>query len=669
MAKTEDAEAMWMAAQLEANMHLDGVDDVDEELLRDVPCANDALPPQEGVTMGMPLGTTFSAVAGASASTWDGPSGVAALQATKTTTNAPEAATKGVCAFPPLSQMSFMLRGDNGVVRWLTASGLEERRASRKRGREAGEGANEPECDMEKAEEEEEEFTLSVARDLRRMRSGGGGGLGYVNVPALLQELYEEASTTAAAILSSGLQQERQQQQQQQQKRQQQEGDTLWVIKYSPKRFRDLLSDDAINLKLLQWMKSWDAYIFQDTSSASGTAPAAAAAAASLRPDDRLAVLVGPPGVGKTTLAHVLAVHCGYEPIEINASVDRAASRMENAIQLALAPARGRRRAVPSASSALAADGGAAAAAREEEGTSLVDMLLRPKCLIIDEMDGIAANVATFLLQQDIHCPVLCLCNDYYVPSLRPLRRQCQHVYHFPPIRPQRLLSRLSEITEREGLAVSQAVLADLVQSSNGDVRCCLNTLQFLYRHVSQSAEAVGALQLIREMHGKDSTLGLWETWRTVLERKERGRYIQLLRKEYGMDYEAAVMAGSKNASAANGAGIVRASGQHEKELQQHQQGRVTLGFRVDPGHVYVSRVVQQCADTSTLLDGLQEYYLQRPYADYSLRRTRDMADAFSFQDHLSTCAHRHAASAALIPFAEQYAHTTAAACFSRCST
>jgi broad-specificity NMP kinase len=33
--------------------------------------------------------------------------------------------------------------------------------------------------------------------------------------------------------------------------------------------------------------------------------------------------MYGPPGTGKTTLTHFLAYHCGYEPVEINASDDR----------------------------------------------------------------------------------------------------------------------------------------------------------------------------------------------------------------------------------------------------------------------------------------------------------------------------------------------------------
>lgn len=46
--------------------------------------------------------------------------------------------------------------------------------------------------------------------------------------------------------------------------------------------------------------------------------------------NSRAAMLSGPPGVGKTTSARVVANACGYEIIEYNASDDRGKSIIES---------------------------------------------------------------------------------------------------------------------------------------------------------------------------------------------------------------------------------------------------------------------------------------------------------------------------------------------------
>lgn len=38
-------------------------------------------------------------------------------------------------------------------------------------------------------------------------------------------------------------------------------------------------------------------------------------------------------GLGKTTISHVVARHCGYRPFEINASDDRTATALQSRIQ------------------------------------------------------------------------------------------------------------------------------------------------------------------------------------------------------------------------------------------------------------------------------------------------------------------------------------------------
>ena len=64
-------------------------------------------------------------------------------------------------------------------------------------------------------------------------------------------------------------------------------------------------------------------------------------------------------GLGKTTLAHIIARHCGYRPVEINASDDRTVTTLQ---------------------------------ARVIDAVQMQAVMgaCRPNCVIIDEIDGAA---------------------------------------------------------------------------------------------------------------------------------------------------------------------------------------------------------------------------------------------------------------------------------------
>ncbi|KAK9474874.1 uncharacterized protein V1510DRAFT_410903, partial [Dipodascopsis tothii] len=89
---------------------------------------------------------------------------------------------------------------------------------------------------------------------------------------------------------------------------------------------------------------------------------------------------------------------------------------------------------------------------------------------------------AAVLLQR----PIVAICNDPYAASLRTLRPLAELVsYKRAPT--GALVARLREVCAAEGLALTGRKLSKLVEAMDGDMRSCLNVLQF-----GRGAQAAG---------------------------------------------------------------------------------------------------------------------------------------------------------------------------------
>eukprot|EP00494_Astrolonche_serrata_P026546 UN26808 len=166
-------------------------------------------------------------------------------------------------------------------------------------------------------------------------------------------------------------------------------------------------------------------------------------------------LLSGPPGTGKTTLAHILAKHCGYNTVEINASDDRTSKKLKEKIEGALEM------------QALFSDG-------------------KPNLIILDEVDGVAGSensntigIITKLVAAGLKRPIICICNDLYAKALYPLKPICE-IFRFKPPLQRKLVTRLQGICRKEKVHAEYNALTALATLTSRDIRSCLHTLQFL---------------------------------------------------------------------------------------------------------------------------------------------------------------------------------------------
>eukprot|EP00041_Stephanoeca_diplocostata_P006930 m.95929 g.95929 ORF g.95929 m.95929 type:complete len:1017 (-) comp16625_c0_seq2:77-3127(-) len=309
----------------------------------------------------------------------------------------------------------------------------------------------------------------------------------------------------------------------------------LWVDKFSPKRYIDLVSDESKNRELLRWVKSWDKVVFGRGVKPHGTVPATAekapgpinphAGAAGL--DDtvpKIALVSGPPGVGKTTLAHVVARHCGYATVEVNASDDRSVqafrTRIRNAVQM-----------------------------RE-----VLSMENRPNCLVLDEIDGAtkaAINVLITMLKSStaggktaddadaaaskkkskkntlLRRPIICICNDIHAPALRALRKIALEIV-LPPLSSSALTSRLSAVCRLAGVKAEARSLSALCDVAGGDIRSCLSTLQFSTMKTKRFT-----MDSMSEFLGhKDKDVGLFTVFDRIFTKRDSVRTLKRARIE-----------------------------------------------------------------------------------------------------------------------------------------
>ncbi|KAG0649130.1 Chromosome transmission fidelity 18 [Hyphodiscus hymeniophilus] len=261
----------------------------------------------------------------------------------------------------------------------------------------------------------------------------------------------------------------------------------MWTEKYRARNFMELVGDDRTHRQVLRWLKAWDPIVFPKSGKPKPTVSKRPGAEAEEEKSHRkILLLTGPPGLGKTTLAHVCARQAGYEVMEINASDERSRDVVKGRIRTSVGTE--------------SVKTGATITSK----TGHVHKNAHPLCVVVDEVDGVVggsggsgdggfikALIDLILLDQKnssavaanpgyakkkkkgddfrLMRPLILICNDVYHPALRPLRQSSfAEIIHVrkPPL--DAVVTRMKSVFEKEGVVCDSDAVRRLCEATWG---------------------------------------------------------------------------------------------------------------------------------------------------------------------------------------------------------
>ena len=222
----------------------------------------------------------------------------------------------------------------------------------------------------------------------------------------------------------------------------------MWSEIYRPARVQDMIGNEDERLTVMKWLSAW----------VSGSKPL---------------LLIGPPGVGKTTLVHALARQLDYDLIEMNASDTRNRDQLE----LLIAPI-------------------------------LVNTSIFGKktLLFLDEVDGISGREDTggiesiLRLMKKPSIPVIMAANnkDTKIKELAKLSKTIQ----FNAVTPRLLMLLLDSVIREQGNKLSISEKSAIVDKAHGDIRLLLNILQAKLSGYDKTTTSKAEIEIAEAVNG-----------------------------------------------------------------------------------------------------------------------------------------------------------------------
>ncbi len=211
----------------------------------------------------------------------------------------------------------------------------------------------------------------------------------------------------------------------------------MWSEKHRPQIISDMVGNEESRAAIMEWFAKWK----------KGTKPL---------------LLVGPPGIGKTTMAFLVAKQFGYDMIGLNASDVRSKSRINEI----LTPVLGN-----------------------------VSILGTPM-IFVDEVDGIhgrsdygGASALIDILKEPT-VPIVLAANDDTSDKMKGIKKAVKTIY-FKRIPPRLLRVYLENILKKESAKLSPGSLIKVIDKSRGDIRSMINLAQSLVTGFNPQTETV----------------------------------------------------------------------------------------------------------------------------------------------------------------------------------